>query len=73
MYVTDRGISQDYILAYTLRNIAASNGNEKAEEFRDDLVAKELTNEQLLKVQELSRKLNNNFKEAFDDHLTNGF
>ena len=54
LYASGRGVPQDYVLAHIWANLAASQGNKGARELRD-LVAKEMTPDQIAEAQRLAR------------------
>jgi TPR repeat protein len=56
MYITGQGVVQDYKQAYVWLNLAAAQGDEDAIEGRD-IIAKELTPQQLSEAQELATKI----------------
>ena len=53
-YGLGRGVPQDYVLAHMWHNLAGSNGNEIAIKMRN-ILAKEMTPQQLEKAQEMAR------------------
>jgi TPR repeat protein len=53
-YGTGRGVAQDTVNAYAWCNVGSANGSDKASKNRD-LIAKEMTPEQIAKAQELSK------------------
>jgi TPR repeat protein len=55
MYATGRGVPQDDTLAHMWCNLAASNGFDEAAKNRD-LIAKEMTPEQIAEAQRLARE-----------------
>ena len=56
MYGTGRGVPQDYVQAYAWYSIAAANGDETARANRD-IVAAEMSANQLEEAQKLSKEL----------------
>ena len=56
MYYYGWGVTKDIVYAHMWLNIAASNGNERAAEFRDDIAENELTPSQLEEAQRLARE-----------------
>ena len=55
MYANGQGVAQDYTPAHMWWNIAASQGDEKAADNRDQ-VAKTMTSDQIVNAQELARE-----------------
>jgi len=55
MYILGRGVTQDDVYSHMWANIASSNGAEKAGEMRD-MIAKDLTPQQLERAQQLARE-----------------
>ena len=55
MYRSGEGVTQDYVQAHLLWNLAAAQGNKKARENRD-LVAKDMTPAQVAEAQTLARE-----------------
>lgn len=55
MHYKGEGVLQDYKQAHMLWNIAAANGQEDSRELRD-LIAKEMTPEQIAEAQEMARE-----------------
>ncbi len=55
MYQNGDGTPQYYVMAHMLWNIAAANGHENAKTNRD-AVAKEMTSEKILEVQQLAKE-----------------
>jgi TPR repeat protein len=54
MYAKGQGVIKGYVEAYAWVSAAAAQGNDTATNYRD-LVAEEMSNEQLEKAQELSK------------------
>jgi hypothetical protein len=55
MYASGRGVPRDYVMSYMWANLAASQGEETASELRS-IVEKEMTPEQIVEAQRLSRE-----------------
>ncbi len=55
LYASGRGVPRDYVMAYMWANLAASQGNETASELRS-IVEKQMTPEQIVEAQRLSRE-----------------
>lgn len=55
MYVNGQGVTQDFVMAHMLWNIAAADGNEAATVNRDS-VAEQMTPSQIEKAQDLARQ-----------------
>ena len=67
MYISGRGVSQNFILAHKWLILAAPTGPKKAAKFRDD-IAKHMTPAQIAEAQHLARK----WAEAFKKRRSNG-
>ena len=62
MYVTGKGVTQDYIRGYMWANIAVLNGIQEALNNRD-VAAKQITPQQIEEAQELAKKcITNKYK-----------
>ena len=55
IYYNGRGVPKDYVMAYMWFNLAAAQGNETADKNKS-IVVKEMTPEQILEAQRLSRE-----------------
>ena len=56
MYYMGTATVQDFVQAHAWLNLACANGDEKSHGFRDDIVAKLMTPEQIAKAQELAKE-----------------
>jgi uncharacterized protein len=54
MYAKGEGVPQDYVRAYAWGNVGSANGSDNGSDLRD-LVAKEMTPEQIAEAQKLSK------------------
>ena len=59
LYAKGQGVTKDYVKAYAWWNVAALQGNERAEEFREGLL-EDMSTDQIDKGQELSKQLYEN-------------
>ena len=55
-YFNGHGVPKDDVLAYMWLNLAAASGNEDAKTFRETVVSKKMTPEQIAEAQKLSRE-----------------
>ena len=55
MYIFGKGVPEDFVTAYAWLNIAAAQGDSKANEGRE-LVARRMTQSQIAKAQKLSKE-----------------
>ena len=56
MYRNGKGVADDVVTAYAWENIAAANGNEEGKK-RKDIVAKEMTADQITKAEALVKEM----------------
>ncbi|MCK4618978.1 MAG: SEL1-like repeat protein [Desulfobacterales bacterium] len=59
MYYKGQGVPQDYIRSYAWFNLAASQGDTNAAEYRNDLANTFMTPKQIAAAQELTVELQN--------------
>jgi hypothetical protein len=55
MYYDGNGVIQDYVQAHAWVNVSSANGNNNGQKGRD-LIAKNMTPEQIAKAQELAKQ-----------------